>query len=312
MAQFLIDQAVDIDNTEEEEDQEEEEEQNEESNFIDDDSFFEDQMASNYRLVKDSFENFEESSYSSSVNVTIGPEEAMALTDSEDEQESELTNFVHSNEPFPERILEYDESKVTETRFKKFYKSLKQKCEKIKDSFFNAVMWGVYSKIKDVKIDHLFNYEQGKLEKALGQEFANKFIHIKEAIHLDINFMTFERKMHLVNDLLFEKNVFLRLYEKKSKFRYLFRKGHDKNKLQKEASSCVEQRYNGFHVTEHMCAKIRQIEFTSVDIVYEPVKRMDQIIECYFTNEINEAFIRRFQHYKNDILRSSTAFLLLL
>ena len=31
-------------------------------------------------------------------------------------------------------------------------------------------------------------------------------------------------------------------------------------------------------------------------------------MECYFTKEINEAFIMRCQHYKNDILRSSTAF----
>ena len=144
-------------------------------------------------------------------------------------------------------------------------------------------MWGAYFEIKDEKIDHLFKYEQEKLGKVLGQQFVNKFTELKEEIRLDINFMTFERKMHLVNDLLFEKNMFLRLYEKKSKFRYLFRKGHYKNELQKEVSSCVEQRYNGFQVTEHMCAKNRQIEFTSVDVVYEPVKRMNQVMECYFT-----------------------------
>ena len=109
-------------------------------------------------------------------------------------------------------------------------------------------MWGAYFKIRDEKIDHLFNYEQEKLEKVLGQEFVNKFLEIKEDLNLDINGMTFERKMHLVNDLLFEKNMFLRLYEKKSKFRYLFRKGHDKNELQKEVYSYVEQRYNGFHI----------------------------------------------------------------
>ena len=34
------------------------------------------------------------------------------------------------------RVLEYDESKVTETRFKNFNNSLKQKCEKVKIVFF--------------------------------------------------------------------------------------------------------------------------------------------------------------------------------
>ena len=112
--------------------------------------------------------------------------------------------------------------------------------------------------------------------------------------------------MHLVNDLLFEKNMFLRLYEKKSKFRYLLRKGHDENEVRKEVSSCVEQRYNGFHVTMHMCVKSRQVEFESVDIVYEHVKRLHKIIECYFTSEINQDFIFRLQDYKNGALHSST------
>ena len=57
--------------------------------------------------------------------------------------------------------------------------------------------------MRDEKIDHLFNYEQEKLEKVLGQESVDKFLEMKEDLHLDINGMTFERKMHLVNDLLF-------------------------------------------------------------------------------------------------------------
>ena len=108
-------------------------------------------------------------------------------------------------------------------------------------------MWGAYFKLKPEE-DH--DYSQEKLEKVLGEEFVNKFIKIKEEIGLDINFMTFERKMHLVNDLLFEKNMFLRLYEQKNKFRYLFKKGHDKNKLEKEVSSCVELRHNKTHVSK--------------------------------------------------------------
>ena len=245
MAEFIDHEAMDIDNLQEEE-EEEEEENIQESNFIDDNTVFEDQIASNYRLVKDSVFNFEESAYATAVNVTIGPEEAMALSDSEDEYEGDICNFVFSNDPFSKRVEEFDEAKVTENRIKKFNKSLKQRCRKKKDNFFNAVLWGAYYRLKP---DENIVYDDEELKKVLGQEFVNKFIEIKEDIHLNINLMTLERKMHLVNDLLFEKNMFLRLYEKKSKFRYLFRKGHDKNEVQKEVSSCVEQRYNGFHVT---------------------------------------------------------------
>ena len=83
---------------------------------------------------------------------------------------------------------------------------------------------------------------------------------------------------------------------------------HDENQVRKEVSSCAEQRYNGFHVTMHMCTKNRQVEFESVDIVYEHVKRLHEVIECYFTNEINQAYILRFQDYKNGVLHSSTGF----
>ena len=91
MAEFIEHEAMD--NLEEQE--EEDEEDNQDSNFIDDNTIFEDQIAYNYRLVKDSVFNFEESSYATAINVTIGLEEAMALVHYEDyEYEGEISNFV--------------------------------------------------------------------------------------------------------------------------------------------------------------------------------------------------------------------------
>ena len=57
-----------------------------------------------------------------------------------------------------------------------------------------------------------------------------------------------------------------------------------------------------------MIAKKQKADFKSVDIIYEPVKRLDEIIECYFTTEINLAFRAKLQHHKNDRLRSLTTF----
>ena len=235
----------------------------------------------------------------------------MALSDSEDEYEGDISNFVFDSDPLFKTLEdEIDEGKVTESRIKKFEKNLKRKCEKSRDSFFNDVLWGASFKLKPDKnlSDFIYDNDDEELKNVLGVDFINKFMEIKDDIRLDINLDTFERKVHLVNDLLNEKNMFLRLYEKKSKFRYLPRKGHDKNGLQKEVSSCIEQHYNGFYVTMHMCEKNRQVKFESVDIVYEPVKRLHEIIECYFTNEINLAFIVRFQTSKNNKLNSTTGF----
>ena len=102
IAEFIDLEAIDIDNLEE---QEEDEENNQDGNFIDDNTIFEDQIAYNYRLVKDSVFNFEESGHATAINVTIGPEEAMALVHSEDDEyEGEISNFVFSNDSFSERI----------------------------------------------------------------------------------------------------------------------------------------------------------------------------------------------------------------
>ena len=310
MSQFIDYEAMDTDssNLEEEEEDQEDHENDQESSFIDDNIYFTDQAPSNYRFVK-GVKNFEESVYVYATNVSISYEEAIALNHSEHyEYEGDICNFVFDNDSFSETKEEPDETKITQSRIKKFEKSLNQKCEKSKDSFFNAILWGAYFKVKPDKNLNAFAYSDEELKNVSGVDFVNKFMEIKDDIVLDINLDTFEHKMHLVNDLLYEKNMFLHLYEKKNKFRYLFRKGHDENEVQKEVSSGVEQQYNGFHVTMHMCDKNRHIDFESVDIVYKPVKHLHEVIECYFTNEINQAFIVRLQHSKNIRLFSSTGF----
>ena len=102
--------------------------------------------------------------------------------------------------------------------------------------------------------------------------------------------------------------MFLRLYEKKTKFRYLFKKGHDSNEMQKDILSCLELKYNGFEITRHMSNKEQQLDFTSVDIIYKTVRRVDNIIECYFSTEINQAFIACYQTCKNDKTHTTSAF----
>ena len=135
MSEFIEHEAVDI-NLEKDEENQQERESDERSSFIDDTSFFDYQIASNYRLVKDSVFNFEGSGYSTAINVTIGPEGAMTLNRSEDfEFEDDISNFAFRNDPFSKTLEEINEGKITQKRIKIFKESLKQKCEKSKDSF---------------------------------------------------------------------------------------------------------------------------------------------------------------------------------
>ena len=92
-------------------------------------------------------------------------------------------------------------------------------CEKSSDSFFNAVLWSTYFKVegKNATFDE-------DLQQCLGTCFLQKFYDLKPGIMLNINLDTFERKMHLVNDLLIEKELFLRLYEKKQNLHTFLKK----------------------------------------------------------------------------------------
>ena len=58
-----------------------------------------------------------------------------------------------------------------------------------------------------------------------------------------------------------------------------------------------------------MLEKKQKVDFEPLDIIYKPVKCIDEIIECYFTAEINLAFRAHFQRGNNDKnLASKTAF----
>ena len=151
MSQFIIHEATDTDSNLEEEEEEEEEEANaHESNFTDDSTLFFDQAPFDYRQVNLQYPPFE--------NVERSYEDAMVTT-SEEENVTDFSNFVFGSEP---SVAEYDEAKACEDRIQKFEKTLKQECEKSTDSFFNAVLWGAYFKLKGQNATN-FDYEDLKV-----------------------------------------------------------------------------------------------------------------------------------------------------
>ena len=63
-----------------------------------------------------------------------------------------------------------------------------------------------------------------------------------------------------------------------------------KSEVKRKLSSCVEERFIGFQVARHLSDKEEKRKFYPLDVVYKPVKRLDEIIECYFTNEVRLAY----------------------
>ena len=82
----------------------------------------------------------------------------------------------------------------------------------INNSFFSAAIFGTYFKLKGENASF-----DDDLQQHFGTVYLMKFFDLKKDLVLDSNIKHFERKCHLVNDILFEKKIFLRVYELRKK-----------------------------------------------------------------------------------------------
>ena len=104
--------------------------QESDNNFIDDKTEFTNQEPSDYRSANVEL-----------INVTLSHEEAMEIdiSDYAGGECSDSENFVNEFTSIHKEICEFH---GWEERIQKFKDSLKQKCKKSEDSFYNAVLWG--------------------------------------------------------------------------------------------------------------------------------------------------------------------------
>ena len=60
-----------------------------------------------------------------------------------------------------------------------------------------------------------------------------------------------------------------------------------KNIVQRELSACVEERFNGFELVKKLAENLTRQNYKSIDIIYKPVSKINQIINCYFTTSMH-------------------------
>ena len=58
-----------------------------------------------------------------------------------------------------------------------------------------------------------------------------------------------------LNEILIEDKMFLRVYELKDKFRYIFHENKEKKEVIRKVSSCIKEKFNGFHVAQPSLSK---------------------------------------------------------
>ena len=278
MSDFIITEAI-----------EEEEEIEEEGNnfvktksddeFIDDETEFDDQNSSDYYgftnversyddAIKDSLEDFDFN------------QEASNCNDDDEIDDGDFNDKIDDFNDFELRVRKFKESLFCPQDLEN------------EDSFFYSILYSIrYHFTK--KFDSVSDDE---IKNDIGSEMFDEIFNLKKFLKLNLDISSFEDQRYTINHILNKKNLFLRIFEQKEKFRYITETNESKKNIKREIPSCVKEKFNGFHIVRiDFDRKIRQ-KFSPIDIIYNPVKNKEQIINCFFSNKIHLAYRTTYSH----------------
>lgn len=82
----------------------------------------------------------------------------------------------------------------------------------------------------------------------LNDKLDNFLFNTKDNLWLDLDVQNFDNQCIFIDEILNENNLFLRVYEFKDKFFYLIKQNSQKNTVLRDLSSCIIEKFNGFHI----------------------------------------------------------------
>ena len=175
------------------------------------------------------------------------------------------------------------------------------------DSFFYAILYAIRHKFTE-KVDFL--QDENRLKEDVGLALSHDLFEIKSLLRLDgQDRLNFENQCFKINRILNKHNMFLRVFELKDKFHYILKQNSKQKQYFSEISACVIERFNGFTIVRLEFDNEIRKEFTPIDIIYKPVKKLEAILDCFFTKQLHLAYKAVYNKTKNiDDHRSSCAF----
>ena len=253
--------------------------------FIDD-ADFDDILAADYAA----FENVTRH-YNDSIND--------ALSDFDYEQEP--NNYCNHDDETELSINEFENYKEKIESFKKTL--VNPQGENNLDSFFYSILYAIRFYLNE-KSDSCENDDEIKTD--IGVELFEDLNQIKENLRLDLDIISFENQCFEINRILTKNKMFLKVYELKEKFHALIQQCPDKKNVIRDISSCIREKFNGFNIVRVEFEKQIRQKMSPIAIIYKPVRKETENIDCYFSKKINYAFRTSFS--ENDKIRHGTAF----
>ena len=223
MSDFIISEAVDVDNTDDNN------ENTEDIATVSDDEFIDDseQPESGYHYFTNVTKSYDDAMQDAMRD--IDNLEARHYFDS-DEEEEELNEFAN----FKAKVKLFKESLIAPHGLEN------------PDSFFYSILYAIRHKLTQ-KVD--FVEQEDVLKQDVSLALYVDLFEIKSLLRLDgEDILNFENQCFKINTILSKHSMFLRVFELKDKFRYLIKQDSQQKNVFREVSACVVERFNGFTI----------------------------------------------------------------
>ena len=127
--------------------------------------------------------------------------------------------------------------------------------------------------------------DKNKIEEVLRDDFYNDLLEIKDEIKLDRTIFGYLNRCFQVNEVLAKYNFFLKFSDRRDMFTFLIQKKVQwKNKVTRDLSSFVIEKFNGYESIRPKLARQERIELIPINIVYEPVYNKNIPVPYFFTD----------------------------
>ena len=192
------------------------------------------------------------------------------------EQFDEISNLNDGSDNQME-IDEFNESKIDIEKF------FPKESENNENQFCKVVLYAIKFAINGTKNTCSEEDFEKVIEKKLVEEIKQP-----EKFKSIIELQAFLNMCYEINMILSKFGYFLRVFELKNKFRHLSLKDRNQQKIVRQLSSCLIEKYNGFTGISIEYQKKQRKNFKVIDIIYKHTKHVEIESLCYFSKDISK------------------------
>ena len=199
------------------------------------------------------------------------------------EKEFEIDNY---------KDFEVDTPKFNETLFPR----VDTEDQKVHNQFSCAILYALWFDKTGFKDQcHKKEFEESidkSLIEKLIEESTNKDV-IAKLIHkfkFIIDLQKFQNMCYETNSILSKYSYFLRVFKLKNKYRQFSVKDKNKQKIVRQLSSCLIEKFSGFRVNSIEFERKQRKSFKPIDIIYKLTRSIEIEPLCYFSDDISKAY----------------------